>query len=102
MTRWRGRREPAGPETHGAAVPLQVPGPPLAVNARTARFGMDYCPRCARPVDVGDRVADLPAGGGTVHAACAARQPPARPSAPGARRRVNHIRNDPPKGPITP
>jgi hypothetical protein len=62
----------SGQETHAPAVTWLRPGPPLAENARTARFYMDRCAGCGLPVEPGQRVADLADGAGIVHVACVA------------------------------
>ena len=66
----RRRERGSGRETHAPAAAWQQPGPPLAERARTARFAQGPCMACGQLLDLGQRIADLPASGGTIHVRC--------------------------------
>ncbi|HEY1914254.1 MAG TPA: hypothetical protein VGH27_01650 [Streptosporangiaceae bacterium] len=50
--------------------PLDSPLPMLAEHARTLASHGGPCKRCGHALLAGERAADLPGGGGTVHLGC--------------------------------
>lgn len=74
---------PPAAESHTWSDSRVAPGPPIAVDARTATHSVARCVVCSRLILAGQRYAELTGGRGPVHvsqccaAAAAAQQPPA-------------------------